>query len=177
MLKSLSERVMAASLRLARVEMLVCHALIVGFAGLLLVNVLMRYLLNAPIYYADELAIYALIWMAFLAISVTISRADMIALTFLSDLAPRSVRFALQLAVDSLVLTMCIVMAWVSWRWLNSSAVAYEQALTLGMAKRPFYAIVPVFFSLATLHMIANLLYHLSRGWREPVAIEPEALS
>ena len=177
MLKSLSERVMAASLRLARVEMLVCHALIVGFAGLLLVNVLMRYLLNAPIYYAEELAIYTLIWMAFLAISVTISRGDMIALTFLSDLAPRYVRFFLQLTVDGLVLTMCIVMAWVSWHWLNSGAVAYEQALTLGMAKRPFYAIVPVFFSLATLHMIANLLYHLSRGWREPVLTEPEALS
>src|SRR5690606_32704897 len=114
MLKSLSDRVMTASLRLARVEMLLCQALIIGFAGLLLVNVLMRYLLNAPIYYADELAIYTLIWMAFLAISVTISRGDMIALTFLSDLAPRSVRFALQLLVDGLVLTICLVMAWVS---------------------------------------------------------------
>jgi TRAP-type C4-dicarboxylate transport system permease small subunit len=177
MLKSFSDRVMTASLRLARLEMLVCQALIIGFAGLLLVNVLMRYLLNAPIYYADELAIYTLIWMAFLAISVTISRGDMIALTFLSDLAPRSVRFALQLLVDGLVLTICLVMAWVSWRWINSGAVAYEQALTLGMAKRPFYAIVPIFFTLATLHMIANLLGRLSNGGREPVLTEPEALS
>lgn len=177
MLKTLSDRAMAASHWLARVEMLICQALIVGFAGLLLVNVLMRYLLGAPIYYAEELAVYTLIWMAFLAISVTIARSDMIALTFLSDHAPPPLKFVLQLIVSGLVLAMCVVMAWVSWRWINSSAVAYEQALTLGTVKWPFYSIIPIFFSLATLHMVANLLDQLSHGAQPPKRAGPGAVS
>jgi TRAP-type C4-dicarboxylate transport system permease small subunit len=176
MLKPLSVRAMAASHGLAKVELLVCQALIVGFAGLLLVNVMMRYLLNAPIYYADELAIYTLIWMAFLAISVTIARGDMIALTFLAELAVPRVRFVLQLCVDLLVLAMCVVLAWTSWQWLNSGAMAYEQALTLGTVKWPFYSIVPIFFTLATLHMVANLLHHLAGGVEGTVSAELETL-
>ncbi len=151
------------SLGLARIELFICQILIVAFAGLLLVNVCRRYVFSAPIYFAEELAIYILIWMAFLAIAATIAHRRMIALTFLSDMAPPAIRRVIDIAVDLTVLVMCVVLALVSWRWLNSFAVVYEQALTLGIAKKPFYAIMPIFFVLAAFHTIANLARDLTR--------------
>lgn len=160
---ALSKRIHTLSLGLARIELFICQALIISFASLLLVNVLLRYTLSAPMYFAEELAIYILIWMAFLAISVTIARQDMIALTFVIDHAPPALRRIIDVTVDLIVLCMLAALAWVSWTWLQSTAMQYEQALTLGMPKKPFYSIVPIFFTLATLHTIANVFHHLTR--------------
>jgi|GEM_PF-922235 len=161
-IRQLSTALTAFSHALARLELWLCQILIVAFSTLLLVNVTMRYTLSAPIYFAEELAVYILIWMAFLAIAATIARQEMIALTFVADLASRRLRRWLHILVDLIVLGMVVALAWVSWRWLQSPAMQFEQALTLGMVKRPFYAIVPIFFSLATLHTAANLLRHLT---------------
>lgn len=160
-IRRLSKGLLALSEFLARAELLVCQFLIVAFSTLLLVNVTMRYTLSSPLYFAEELAIYILIWMAFLAIAATIARQDMIALTFVADMASVRLRRWLDVLVDLIVLGMVIVLAWVSWRWLQSPAMQFEQALTLGMVKKPFYAIVPIFFSLASLHTAANLMRHL----------------
>ncbi len=165
-----------SSAGLARVELLLCKLLIVGFAGLLLVNVAMRYLFSAPLYYAEELSVYILIWMSFLAIAATIARREMIALTFAVDVLPPALRRVMKIVVDLIVLCMVAALAWVSWRWINSIAMQFEMALTLGMAKRPFYAIVPIFFVLATFHTLANLAYHIS-GSRAHEGSNPERVA
>ena len=151
----------AFSRLVSRVEIFFCQLLIVAFCGLLLVNVILRYTLSAPIYFAEELAVYILIWMAFLAIAATIAQRQMISLSFMADMAAPSFRRALHVLTDLIVLAMVATLAWVSWVWLFSTAVQYEQALTLGIAKRPFYVIMPLFFALATLHTLANIFAHL----------------
>lgn len=156
--KRLAAGLQAASRRLAWLELAVCQLLIVAFAGLLLVNVVMRYAFSAPIYFAEELAVYILIWMAYLAIAATIARREMIALTFVVDAVPAPVGRLVRVLVDLAVLAICVVLVAASWRWLTSFAVAYEQALTLGMSKKPFYAVMPLFFLLACFHTLANLL-------------------
>lgn len=161
-IRRLSEALLATSHLLARVELFFCQILIVAFSTLLLVNVTLRYTLSSPIYFAEELAVYILIWMAFLAIAATIARREMIALTFIADKASPRLRLWVDVLVDLIVLCMVTVLAWVSWRWLQAPAMQYEQALTLGMVKKPFYAIVPIFFTLATFHTAINLLRHLA---------------
>jgi len=162
-MKPLANLLIRTSAGLAWVELALSKLLIVGFAGLLLVNVLMRYAFSAPIYYAEELSVYILIWMSFLAIAATIARREMIALTFVVDVLPLGPRRLIEVAVDLIVLCMVAALTWVSWRWINSMAMHFEMALTLGTAKRPFYAIIPIFFALATFHTLANVAHHLTR--------------
>lgn len=148
---------------LVKVELAFCRLLIVAFATLLVVNVAKRYLFNAPIYFAEELAVYILIWMAFLAIAATVARREMIALTFAVDALPAQVRRVIDLAVIGTTLAIAVLLLVVSWQWLFSPAVRFEQALTLGIAKRPFLAIVPIFFTLISFHLVANMV----ERWRE----------
>lgn len=157
----LNNRLSALSNIVARCEIFICQFLIICFVGLLLANVTMRYLFTSPIYFAEELAVYILIWMAFLAIAATIARQEMISLEFLAAMTSPLIQRTLRVVVDVVVLGMVLVLTWVSWRWLFSPAVQYEQALTLGIGKKPFYAIIPIFFTLASLHTLSNLLGHI----------------
>ncbi|GLQ06860.1 TRAP transporter small permease [Sneathiella chinensis] len=153
--------VVAFSHGLARLELWVCKFLIVFFAGLLLVNVLLRYVLSSPLYFAEELAVYTLIWMAFLASSVAMANRQMISLTFIADYLSGPARTALNILVEALMCAVSLVLMYVSFRWVNSGAVAFEQALTLGTLKWPFYSIMPLFFTLTSFHTFANVLYLL----------------
>jgi TRAP-type C4-dicarboxylate transport system permease small subunit len=69
----------SASDRVARIEAVVCGTLIVCFSALLLINVTLRYLFSAPIYYAEETAILIMVWMAFLATSLAVKRRALVA--------------------------------------------------------------------------------------------------
>lgn len=160
-IRRLSKELLALSEFLARAELFLCQILIVAFTSLLLVNVVMRYTLSSPLYFAEELAVYILIWMAFLAIAATIARQKMIALTFVADMTSERLRRWLDVLVELIILGMVTVLTWASWRWLQSPSIQFEKALTLGMVKMPFYAIVPIFFTLASLHTLSNLLRHL----------------
>jgi TRAP-type transport system small permease protein len=158
-----SDAVTRLSRGLAWLELLACQLLIAGFAGLLIANVFMRYVFAAPFYFAEELAIYILIWMAYLAIAATIARNEMVALTFAVELLPDSTRLILDILVQLMILAMVVVLFRVSWAWVNSPAAQFDLALTLGLRKWPFYMIMPIFFALASFHTAANLLALLVR--------------
>lgn len=147
----------AASRNLARVELLVCKVLIVLFTTLLVVNVTLRYGLNSPLYFAEELAVYILIWMAFLAISVSLHENTQIRLTLVTDILPTKVRRAVAVLVDVLVAGMLAVILWYAVIWIRSPSVEFELAITLGMGKTPFYAIIPIFCATALFHSVARL--------------------
>lgn len=158
MVEQAARAIRTGSRWLAHLELFAAQALIVLFTGLLLFNVVRRYLFNRPLFFAEELAVYILIWMAFLAISVTIARQEMVRLTFLVDALSPRLRYAVNLMVEIMVLAMLAAMVKASWIWFNAPAVAFERALTLGMAKWPFLLIIPLFCTLATIHVIANIV-------------------
>lgn len=143
---------------LAWLEMLICQILIVAFTLLLISNVVARYVLNSPFYFAEELAVYMLIWMAFLAICVTIARNDMIKLDLFVERLAAPIRRTITVVIELLVLAMLLAVLYASWQWVNSPAVAFEQALTLNMPKLPFLMIIPIFAGCSVIHVFSNLL-------------------
>ncbi len=157
-MRQLIHGIQRISAGLARLELLFCQVLIVAFTGLLIANVASRYVFNNPFYFADELAVYMLIWMAFLAICVTVARNDMIRLSLAVDALPRGARRVVEIVIEILVLGMLAAMFWASLRWFQSPAVAFERAITLNMSKLPFLSIIPIFTGLATFHVFSNLL-------------------
>ncbi len=162
-------RVLAlASRRLAWLEITLCKGLIVFFTGLLAVNVTLRYGFSSPLYFAEELAVYVLIWMAFLAISVSLHENTQIRLTILTDQLPARHRARVLGLMDLLVGAMLLTVLIHALTWLVSPAVSFELALTLGMPKQPFFAIIPLFCACALLHVTARLVC-------QALGIDPEA--
>ncbi|MDF3352030.1 TRAP transporter small permease [Sulfitobacter sp. KE34] len=156
LLERTKQQIVRANCALAWMELLVCQFLVVGFALLLLLNVMLRYVLSAPLYYAEETAIYMLIWMTYLAAASAIARGDMVALTIVTDKLQLPLQQMLKTLVNLLIAAMCVVLLNATVSWLNAPGTAFDRALTLGMPKRPFYAIMAIFFALTSFHALVH---------------------
>lgn len=157
----------------ARLEEVLCGALIVAFTALILVNVTLRYLLSAPLYYAEETAVLIMVWMAFLATSMAVKNRALVAVTLLVQaLRPRT-RRVVQTVADLLVIACLVVLLYGAVWWMGSPSMRFERAITLDLPKWPFFAIVPVTFAAMILHAVQNLVEDL-RGEEHPHDISEE---
>ncbi|MGB7319419.1 MAG: TRAP transporter small permease subunit, partial [Planktotalea sp.] len=105
------------SRRWARVEIFCASFFAVLITLLILLNVVTR-AMNASIYWVDEAAIYAMVWMAFLAASAGIHERSAVSVTLVQEkLGPRGQHF-LGIAVDLIALLFAALMLFFLWRWL-----------------------------------------------------------
>ncbi|MGP9631285.1 TRAP transporter small permease [Halomonas sp. AOP42-C1-46] len=156
-LTTLYRKLLGANNFAIRSELFLCQVAVVLFFVLLLVNVVSRYFFSSPLYFAEELAVYILIWMAFFAIAATVGRNEMVRLDFLVNGAPPPIKYVINILVDLLVLICSVTLLIISFNWYLGPTIQYEQAITLGIKKLPFFTIIPLFFVLITFHSVINL--------------------
>jgi len=160
----------------ARVEITLAAILAASISGLILLNVVTRSIGQA-IYWVDETAIYAMVWMTFLASSAALHYRSSIAVTVIPELAPAAVGRALGRCVDAVVLIFALAMLWVCWRWFmpwelmragfdirafqgaTFNFIFAEPTSTLGMKRVWVWLIMPIFALGTSLHATANLLH------------------
>jgi TRAP-type C4-dicarboxylate transport system permease small subunit len=158
----------------ARIEIFCAAVMAASVSGLILLNVVTRASGNA-IYWVDEAAIYAMVWMTFLAASAALHYRNAIAVTVLNELLPVSSRRWLARFVDLTVFVFALLLAWVCLRWFmpleliaagdvktfqgaTFNFIYAEPTNTLGI-KKAWVWLAMVAFSLGTLlHSTANLL-------------------
>lgn len=169
------------SRRWARVEIFCASFFAVLITLLILLNVVTR-AMNASIYWVDEAAIYAMVWMAFLAASAGIHERSAVSVTLVKDLLGASGQRALGFAVDLIVLLFVALMLFFLWRWLlpveliragfdfeafqseTFNFVYAEPTTTLGFKKIWVWSVLVIFAFGAALHAIANLIPNPSKG-------------
>jgi TRAP-type C4-dicarboxylate transport system permease small subunit len=167
----LSERLLAAE-----------RGLIVGLMALLtvliLVNVATRYA-GRPIYWIDESAVYAVVWLTFIGASaMTRLRLDF-AVTMLTDKLSEGVRRKAKVVATTFVVIFAIALCAMCWVWMDPVGIASagfdareyaastfnflytERTQTLNWPTWVLYLILPVFAVSMTVHGLANLLEDL----------------
>ncbi|WP_282168508.1 TRAP transporter small permease [Ruegeria atlantica] len=165
----------------AWVELWCAAALAVCVTLLILLNVVTRTAGNA-LFWVDELAIYAMVWMTFFGASAALHHRNSVSITILADLVPPHVRAIIQKAVDIVVFAFAIAMLWFCWRWFlpldiaraGFDAVAFqgntfnfiyaEPTSTLGLPKFLFWLVMWLFALGATLHSTMHLLTRPGQG-------------
>lgn len=163
------------SARWARVELTFAAILGAMVTILILLNVLTRNL-GIALYWVDELAIYAMAWMAFLGASSAVHYGNNVAVTILKDALPKSMRAVAALLVDMIVLCFALFMLWFCWIWYAPLELARhgfdvlafqgdtfnyiyaEPTTTLGIKKFWVWSVMWLFAVGATLHGLANLI-------------------
>lgn len=149
---------------LARLERWASRLLVVGFVSLIVVNVTMRYVIGRPIVFAEELAAILLVWLAFVATSLTVYDRTQIGVTLLTEHLPHRVRHVVDIVVLALVAVILAVLLFYSAAWVTSPVVGFSQIITTGWAKAPFYWIVPIFSAAALIHVLADLARAITGG-------------
>ncbi len=142
---------------------------------LILLNIATRYFGNA-LYWVDELAIYAMVWMTFLGASASLHYRNAISITLLSGAVTDISKIVLGKCVDATVLLFALAMLWFCWRWFlpwdmlkagfdpeafqgkTFNFIYAEPTTTLGVPKFLFWLVMWLFALGATLHSAAHLL-------------------
>ena len=141
---------------------------------LILLNVVTRYF-GAALFWVDELAIYAMVWMAFLGASSAFHFRSAVCITFLSAALPKSMKPRVGKVVDGIVFIFALAMVWFCWRWFLPLAlmragfdtatfqsttfnfIYAEPTLTLGVPKYLFWLVMWLFSLGALFHSAAHL--------------------
>ncbi|MGG4606056.1 TRAP transporter small permease [Paenalcaligenes sp. Me131] len=151
---------------------------IIGTAAVALLvtfNVVTRAMNNA-FFWVDELAIYAMVWMLFLSISVLFKRRQVVAVTVLTDILPKVYQGAVSRLVDWVTLGFSIVMLVFCWYWFeplqlirygfNTEAfsaatmnfIYQERVTTLPLSKFWVWLIIAWFSCSCVIHSLANIV-------------------
>ncbi|ABD54366.1 TRAP transporter small permease [Jannaschia sp. CCS1] len=159
----------------ARVEMATAALLAVAVTLLILLNVVTRSMNNA-LFWVDETAIYAMVWMTFLGASAAIQSRQQVAITILTDALPGGARRVAAKLVDALVFVFACAMLYFCWRWYlpltiigtGFDTMAFQGATfnfiyaeptsTIGIQKWIIWLVMPLFSCGVFLHALAHLI-------------------
>ncbi|MCL4674466.1 MAG: TRAP transporter small permease [Pararhodobacter sp.] len=159
----------------ATIELTLAALLAVTISALILLNVVTRSL-GAAIYWVDELAIYCMVWMAFLAASAALHHGNSVAVTLFREILPDRPKLILVKIVDLVVLIFAMAMLWFCWLWYRPDALLQagfdiqkfqgatfnfiysEPTTTLGIPKFWVWLVMWFFSFGAFVHSLSNLV-------------------
>lgn len=180
--RRLSARVLDVSDAVLRVERLLIQSLMWLLCALILVNVTTRYA-GRPIYWIDEAAVYAVVWLTFIGGSAMCRLRMDFAVTVLTErLQPRHAQ-ALKRVAGVGVLAFGLGLLTMCWIWMDPLGLAREGFDAKEYAARSFnylytertqtlnwptwvlMLVMPLFALTFSLHAAANLIEDL--GWQD----------
>lgn len=138
--------------------------MLVGSVGINFVNIIGRYLVHAPIEWAEEAMLHLMIGFVFLGSARVAASGSHIRMDVFVRLLPDSVRMALQFVTEGLFVVVCFTLAWFC---LPTVLQLYDFDQRSVAAEIPMFlphAMVPVGLSAIA---FLTLLRLVSGRWRE----------
>ena len=160
--------------RLARVEKLLLAALAAVLVGLILLNVVTR-AVDVAVYWVDEMAIYAMIWLVFVGAGHALRLRRHVRVALLLPVLSEPLRRPVEVGIDLLVWIFCLFSIWLAWIWYDPLAFAStgfdkdvfssgtfnfiydEPTSTIGIRKFWVWLVMPWFALTASVHAGANV--------------------
>ncbi len=153
-------RALVALIRIIEAGLRIAAALcLVGMFALVVVQVILRYTGGGVPVFTEEVARYAMIWMALLATAVAVREGSHIRIDLvpavLHALAPPLGR-ALEFVLDILALGVFLVLFWQGLDMVQFAAAQRSEGLRISLAWP--YAALPFAFAFASLFALARLI-------------------
>ncbi|MCG6122292.1 MAG: TRAP transporter small permease subunit [Microvirga sp.] len=187
-------RVRSLSDLIAFIDRRAMIALVAALVVLVLANVGTR-LVGHTIAWADELAVYCMVWVGFLGAALMLRARTAPAVAALLRFAPPRAAAALRVAASASTALFGALVIWTCWRWFDPVGIVaagfdatrfeastfnfiYTQTTpVMGLPSIIFYAVLPWFGVAALIHAATNLLEDcgvLSRAETEDGAVAEE---
>ncbi len=127
--------------------------LLIAIVLILFVGVVLRYIFNAPLFWAGEVTVLALIWCTFLASALLVQNDGHISISTVTDFLPPRITTPLQVISDILVSITLMVMIWQSGMLTKSLALSITPALQI---KESYFGIAMIvgFSAMLFFHLI-----------------------
>lgn len=149
-----------------RIPEVIVGLIVVAIAVLINLEIVMRYFLNQPVGWSDELSRVLMVWLTFLGSAVAVGRGSHLGLNVLGRrLSPRQLK-RLDLLVFAAIICFSVVLL---WQGIEATRTAFRQTLTMtGLSVGWQYLAAPTGAALSILYALRNMREH-----RQPIATEP----
>ncbi len=148
--------------RLARAEQLAAGALIAALTAIMLAQVVLRYFLRAPLFWAEEVCAQLLVFATLLGLSLLVRAHQWVAIDWLVQALPGRLRQGLQLLQALAMLALLCWLAWLGWDWIGRPEVRSELGATIRLPRWYSFSAFGLAFTLMAWHQFAALLRTLA---------------
>ena len=115
-------------------------------------------MLNAPLVWADEVAILSLVWITFIGASMGVKTQSSAAITFLVDRLSSTSRKIVITIGNVFTLIFIGTIIYLCFQWLSSPNIAVQKTDTLELPMIYGYISVPIGFICMFIHLISITL-------------------
>lgn len=133
-------------------------------AGLMVVQVFFRYVLNDSLRWSEELSVYLLVWMIFLGAAVVAKDWQHTSITFLRRALPRWGKIGLTFFAKGASLVFFVVLADVGTEVFN--ARFHGKSLTMGFSTKWAKLAIPASAAVMCLYILNSVLRDSLHLWR-----------
>jgi len=138
-------------------------AIIIFFTLLLFANVVMRYIFLAPIYWAEELARYLMVWLIFLGAGVVVGEEGHISINVATRFLSPKGNALLTRVIALICLLFSAALVYYSWQHTMRVRLAGQTTAALDLPMWWAYLAIPVGSALMTLQYARQLIRFPSR--------------
>ena len=136
-------------------------ALTAAIAGIMMVQVVMRYFFSAPIFWAEEISVQLLVFVTLFGLSLLVRQGQLVSIDFLPRALPERARHALLALLGVVMLALLIFIAWLGWEWVMRPDVRMELGATTQLPRWYNFSALPVAFGLMAWHQLASIVREL----------------
>lgn len=146
---------------LATAERGLVIALTAAIAGIMMVQVVLRYFFSAPIFWAEEISVQLLVFTTLFGLSLLVQQGQLVSIDFLPRALPERARHGLMAVLGLVMLALLVVVAWLGWDWVNRPDVRMEFGATTGLPRWYNFSALPLAFGLMAWHQLAAIVRDL----------------
>lgn len=153
------------------IEEIVPAVLLLALTGVIAYGVVMRYFLDSPVSWPNELATALFIWQLFLASAGAARHHMHLGVDAVVTLFPGRWRAAQELLVNLAILAVLLSFILLAWRFAENPTKVLQM---INLSYTWIYLAVPVGFGLAAVHVVEDLLRAarglVAGGYRPPMS-------
>ena len=130
----------------------------------ILLQVFFRYVMNAPLYWSEEIARYAFVWLVFIGAAIASKRGAHIGVDYLVMHLPDVSRNILAIIVNLLVLFFIACVIYMSVGVIKSNMTQLSPAMRIPMGY--IYMAIPIGLGISSVYIIISLSTALQNTFR-----------
>lgn len=157
----MASMIVAVDRCLARMERALAIALTGALTAIMMAQVVLRYFLNAPLFWAEEVSVQLLVFITLLGLSLLVHQRQLVSIDLLQGLLPQRLARWLDGLMAVLLLVLLACLAWLGWQWVGRADVRMELGATIRLPRWYSYSVFPFAFALMAWHQLAHVLRRL----------------
>lgn len=146
---------------LAVLERGLAIALTFVLAGIMMVQVVLRYFFNAPLFWAEEVAVQLLVFMTLIGLSLLVHDEKLIAIDFVKSILRNRGMHLLKIMLGITFLALLFFLVWLAWQWIGRADVRLEIGATIRFPRWYNYSLLPGAMLAMAFHQFAAVIRHV----------------